>query len=126
VLRVLAALIALRALTNVGKPLGTGTGLVLFGVLLEGPVLWVLGPLLGVYMLAWAYGLWQLRSWAVPMGVAYLGLVAANLLLFPLLNALPGGTTLPMYLVYALVAFGVPALALGLLVRVRRAGGPAR
>jgi len=31
-----------------------------------------------------------------------------------------------MYLVYALVAFGVPALALGLLVRVRRAGGPAR
>jgi len=39
VLRVLAVLIAVRSLMNVGKPFGTGSGLVFFGFLLNGPVM---------------------------------------------------------------------------------------
>jgi len=119
VLRVLAVLIAVRSLMNVGKPFGTGSGLVFFGFLLNGPVMWVLAPALGIYMLAWAYGLWGLRGYAVPMGFAYLMLVAVNLIGFPLTEGLRAGVTLPMYAVYALVAFGTPALAQWLLLRLR-------
>jgi len=79
----------------------------------------VLAPALGIYMLAWAYGLWGLRGYAVPMGFAYLMLVAVNLIGFPLTEGLRAGVTLPMYAVYALVAFGTPALAQWLLLRLR-------
>src|SRR5258706_11739550 len=97
VLRVLAALIAVRSLGNLGKPLGTGSGLVFLGYLLTGPVMWVLAPLLGLYMLVWAYGLWHLRAVAVPMGLAYSALVVVNVIGFPLHQSLPAGATLPMY-----------------------------
>ena len=49
VLRVIAVLIALRSLGNLGKPFGTGSGLMFFGFLLKGPVMWVLAPLVGLY-----------------------------------------------------------------------------
>ena len=129
VLRVLATLIALRSLMNLGKPFGTGSGLVFCGFLLKGPAMWVLAPALGIYMLIWAFGLWGLRAYAVPMGFAYLALVTANLIGFPLTEGLREGITLPMYGVYALVAFGAPALALWLLLRLRAAApsaSPAR
>ena len=121
VLRVLAALFALRSLGNLGKPLGTGTGLVFLGYLLTGPVMWLLAPLLGLYMLVWAYGLWTLRGYAVPMGLAYLALVVVNVIGFPLHQSLPPGATLPMYGVYALIAVGAPALAIVILIRLRAA-----
>jgi hypothetical protein len=121
VLRVLAVLIALRSLTNIGKPFGTGSGLVFLGYLLTGPLMWVLAPLLGVYMLVWAYGLWTLAAYARPMGLAYVALVTINVIGFPLHQSLPPGATLPMYAVYALVAVGVPALAVVLHGRLRAA-----
>jgi len=120
VLRVVAVLIGLRALMNLGKPFGTGSGLVFFGFHLTGPAMWVLAPLLGVYMIVWVSGAYRLKAWAVPMGVAYLVLVAANLIGFPLTYGLREGITMPMYLAYAAVAFGAPALVLWLLVRLRR------
>lgn len=123
VLRVLAALIAVRSLGNLGKPLGTGSGLVFLGYLLTGPLMWVLAPLLGLYMLVWAYGLWHLRAFAVPMGLAYIALVVVNVIGFPLHQQLPAGATLPMYAVYALVAVGTPALALAILMQLRAARG---
>lgn len=119
VLRVVATLIALRSLMNLGKPFGTGSGLVFFGFHLTGPPMWVLAPALGVYMLVWCFGLWHLRAWAVPMGFAYLVLVTANLIGFPITQGLREGITLPMYGVYALIAFGAPALAQWLLLRLR-------
>ena len=124
VLRVLAALIAVRSLGNLLKPFGTGTGLVFLGYLLTGPWMWLLAPLLGLYMLVWAYGLWNVQAVAVPMGLAYVVLVVVNVIGFPLHQALPAGATLPMYAVYALVAVGTPALALAILMQLRAA--PAR
>ena len=121
VLRTIALLIALRSLGNLGKPFGTGTGLMFFGFMLKGPAMWVLAPAVGLYMIAWAYGLWNLRSFAVPMGVAYLGYVVVNLIGFPLTEGLPKGAEPWMYAIYALVGFGVPALALWILVTRRRA-----
>src|SRR5262249_38797844 len=88
-LRVLALGFALRAVGNLLKRFGAGSGLVVFGHLLsrETP----LAPLLGVAMLVYAYGLWREAGWALPLGVAYALFATANLLLFPVYTGLPPG-----------------------------------
>lgn len=113
--RVLAVVFVLRALTNLGKPFGTGTGLVFFGRLLTGTPMLVLAPLLGAYMIVFAYGLWHARPWARQVGAAYVAFVLVNVLRFPVEQPLPPGVTLPMYAAYGVVAVGVPFLALALL-----------
>jgi hypothetical protein len=120
-LRVIAVLVALRSLTNLFKPFGTGSGLVFLGTLLTGSSMYVLAPLLGLYMLIWAYGLWGARPFALPMGIAYAALVAINILRFPFAEGLPSGVTVPMYAVYGLVAVGIPVVAVWLLARRRGA-----
>ena len=91
VLRVFAVLIALRALTNVFKPLGAGSGLVFFGTLLGGPANLILAPLVGFYMLAYAYGIWTQQRFALPMGIAYAVFVTINLIMFPYPATAAGG-----------------------------------
>ena len=117
-LRVLAVLIGLRALTNVFKPLGAGTGFVFFGTILRGVGNAIVAPLFGAYMLVYAYGLWNERRFALPMGVLYATYVPINMLYFALKNPLPPSTT---YLsAYAAIAVGVTWGAVVLLVLRRR------
>ena len=67
VLRACAVLIGLRALTNVLKPFGAGTAFVFFGAMLSSAAgLW-LAAVVGLLMLAYAWGAWNLRRWALPM-----------------------------------------------------------
>jgi hypothetical protein len=106
-LRVVAVLIALRAVTDVLKPLGAGSGFVFFGKLLTGTACYVLAPIVGAVMLAYAYGLWQLRRFALPIGIAYGVLVTINLAVFPLLQGLPPGFNVLAYVAFALVGLGV-------------------
>jgi hypothetical protein len=121
-LRVVAVLIALRGCMNIGKPLGTGTGLVFLGTLLTGTPMLVLAPLLGIYMIVWAWTLWHVRGAALWMGLPYLALIAVNIFRFPSAMGLPPRVTMPMYAVYGVVALGVPALALWLVASLRREG----
>jgi hypothetical protein len=116
--RALAVVFVLRALTNLGKPLGTGTGLVFFGTLITGTPMLIVAPLLGAYMIVWAWGLWHATSWARPMGAAYVCLVLVNVLRFPMQQPLPPGVNLAMYAAYGAVALGVPVFALWLLREV--------
>ena len=116
-LRVLAVMIAIRGVGNALKRFGTGSGLVVLGRLL--PADTPLAPLLGLAMLAYAWGLWTGAGWASPLGVAYALFATANLLLFPLRTGLPPGLAPALYAVY--VVFGI-ALSWGsvwLLVRTR-------
>lgn len=106
-LRVVAILIALRAVTDVLKPLGAGSGFVFFGKFLTGTACYVLAPIVGTVMLVYAYGLWQLRRFALPMGVAYGVLVTINLAVFPLLQGLPPGFNELAYVAFALIGLGV-------------------
>jgi hypothetical protein len=120
-LRVIAVLIALRALTNVFKPLGAGSGLVFFGVLLSPGVLnTILAPAVGVFMLVYAYGLWTFQGFALPMGVAYAVYVVVNVLLFPVFQGLPPNFGFAAYAVFGVVAVAVPWLAVWLFVRQAR------
>ena len=120
--RVLAVLLGLRGLMNLGKvPLGTGTGIVLGGTLFTEGTPLVAGSIgLGLYMLLWAWGLWRAAGWAVPMGVAYVALVVVNIVRFP---TIPGQLreNIPMaaYVAYGIVAIAVPALATWLARRDR-------
>ena len=117
VLRVFAVLIALRALTNVFKPVGAGSGLVFFGKLLTGVANTILAPLVGVYMLVLAYGIWQQRRFALPMAVAYAIYVAINLALFPVFEGIPKPYGPLAYLGFAAVGLGVPVITIWLLAR---------
>ena len=58
-------------------------GIVIFGVRAEGigPNL-ILGPLMGLVVGAYAYGLWTLRPWVAPLSVVYAFYVPVNLVLF--------------------------------------------
>jgi len=87
-LTVMAALFVLLALSNFTKALqyqgnpAVG-GLVVFGHRFEGiGANAVAGPLFGLILLAYAYGLWKMRPWMKTLSVIYAFYVPYNLVLF--------------------------------------------
>jgi hypothetical protein len=103
----------LLALSNFTKPISqtlapdSTAGFVLFGQRLHGLANAIVGPLFGLVLGSYAYGVWTMRRWVVPLAGAYAVYVVANLLLFSL-NPPPGSDTPRIGLVlYALVAIGV-------------------
>jgi len=109
--RIMALLIALRSLTNVGKPFSAGSGLVFFGKLLSGFPNLVLAPALGIYMLVYAYGMYDRRQYALPMGIAYAIFVVFNVFLFPILQGLPPGFGFGAYVLFGILSIGAAAFA---------------
>ena len=110
-LTVLAVVLALLAVTDLLKPLrleGADTGLVFLGRRLDSATSAVVGPLVSVFLLVYAAGIWGLRAWAVPMAWLYAAYVTTNLLLFPFRTPQPPDAGLG-YLVFGLV-YGVLAI----------------
>jgi hypothetical protein len=114
-LRVFAVLIALRALTNVFKPFGAGNAFVFFGQMLTSTAGMWLAALVGVLMLAYAWGAWNLRRWALPMAVAYAAFVALNIPLFIVFNGMPGAGYRMLGVLFLLIGVGVTSGAAYLL-----------
>ena len=112
--KLIAVLIAVRALTNFAKPFGAG-GFVILGRLMHGLASTVVAPLFGVGMLFYAYGLWSARPWALPAGIAYAVWATLNVVLFPVLEGLRPGITPVMYGVFAVLGTAGPWLAVWLL-----------
>jgi hypothetical protein len=110
VLTVFAILFALIALSNFSKPLQMSAdhGFVFFGQRLSGFWNAVLGPLFGVFLLAYAYGIWNMKRFAMPMSHAYATYVILNLIIFSMSNPSPATTGEQIFfVVYAIVAIGV-------------------
>jgi hypothetical protein len=42
----------------------------------------MLGPLFGLILLTYAYGIWKLRAWVLPLSIVYAFYVPANMVLF--------------------------------------------
>jgi hypothetical protein len=87
-LTVMAVLFTLLAVSNLTKAYQYANnpevgGVVIFGVRALGvtPNL-VLGPLMGLVVGAYAYGLWTRRRWVLPLSVVYAFYVPLNLVLF--------------------------------------------
>jgi hypothetical protein len=112
-LTVLAVLMALLAISNFTKPLSqamapqSDAGFVFFGYRLHGLANAILGPLFGVVLASYAYGVWTMRRWVAPLAAAYAAYVIVNLISFVLHP--PAGADTPALglLAYALVAIGV-------------------
>ena len=85
----LAILFAILAITDILKPLhleGPTTGLVFFGTRQSGMANAILGPLMGLILLAYAAGMWRMRRYAVIIGWLYAVYVVLNLALYVKLN----------------------------------------
>ncbi len=120
VLTTLAVLMGLLAISNMFKPIAqtlapeSTAGFVSFGARLHGLANAIMGPLFGLLLAAYSYGVWTMKRWALPLAIAYAGYVVLNLLLYslnprpwsPLHVAGPAVDTFGM-IVYAMVAIGV-------------------
>lgn len=87
-LTVMALLFAVLALSNSTKALQhlqdpKVLGIVIFGVRFESVASnLILGPLMGLVLAAYSYGLWKLRPWVAVLSIAYAFYVPVNLVLF--------------------------------------------
>ena len=91
-LTVFAILFALLAVSNFLKPLQLGgerTGFVFLGQRLTETANTIVGPLFGLYLLAYAVSIWRMKRIALTMGWAYAAYVVVNLLLFNLRTSRP-------------------------------------
>jgi len=120
-LRIFAILFALLAISNLSKPLALSStaGFVLFGQRLSGVANAIAGPLFGLFLAIYAFGVWNLRSFALPMGVAYALYVLANLVLWNV--RMPAAASPPVWfgLIYLAVALGVSGGSAYLLLQNR-------
>lgn len=110
-LSVFAVLFSILAISNLLKPfqiLGPQTGFVFLGYRLDPIGSAVLGPAFGIFLLLYAYGIWTMRRWVLPLAHFYATWVVLNLVLFNLVTEAPR-TTLHLVggIVYAIVAIGV-------------------
>jgi hypothetical protein len=107
----MAVLFAVLAVSNVTKALQHAwdphtLGLVIFGVRFDDPrVNATIGPLMGLFLATYAYGLWRLRRWVIPISTVYAFFVPTNLVLFWYRET---GTPIPS--LGAIVAYLVVAL----------------
>ena len=110
-LTVMATLLTLLAISNFTKAFQylrdpTTLGIVIFGVRFESVESnLILGPLMGIVVGAYAYGLWTLKPWVARLAMMYAFYVPTNLVLFWYLQT---STTIPpigFILAYLAVAF---------------------
>jgi hypothetical protein len=110
-LTTMAVLLGLLALSNFTKALQhlrepSHLGIVIFGVRFESVAAnLVLGPLMGIVVGAYAYGLWTLRRWAVPLSIFYAFYVPTNLVLFWYFQTGPNVQPVVGIVVYLAIAF---------------------
>jgi len=119
-LTIFAVLFALLAISNFLKPfhLELNEGFVFLGTKLTGAANAVMGPLFGIILLVYAYGIWAMRKFALQVAYIFLLWVLLNMILFTVKNQ----STQPLAanLAAAIVGIGVP-LASAIVLRQRRA-----
>ena len=81
-------------------------GIVIFGARFESvPSNLILGPLMGLVLASYAYGLWRLKPWVARLSIVYAFYVPTNLVLFWYRQTGPDIPPLRFILVYLAVAF---------------------
>ena len=77
----------------------------------------VLGPLAGIYLAVYAWGIYRMRRFAIRMGLIYALYVALNLVLWNVRHENPLEIGVVLGVVYFVVAIGVSAGAAVMLMR---------
>ncbi len=83
-LTVFALLLALMAVSNFVKPFShnPGVGFVFFGTRLSGLPNMIIAPIFGIMLAVYAYGIFAMRKFALPIGIFYAAYVIINMPLF--------------------------------------------
>ncbi len=83
-LTVFALLLALMAVSNFLKPFShnPGVGFVFFGTRLSGLPNMIVAPIFGIMLAVYAYGIFAMRKFALPIGIFYAAYVIINMPLF--------------------------------------------
>ena len=101
---ILAVSNATKALQHLHDP--KTLGIVIFGVRFESVFSnFILGPLMGVVLATYAYGLWTLKPWVAALSIAYAFYVPVNLVLFWYFQTGPDVPPLGFLVMYLAVAF---------------------
>jgi hypothetical protein len=122
-LTVFALLFVLLAISDFAKPIlvnSKGVNFIFLGHRLTGTANAVMGPLFGILLLVYAYGIWTMRRWALPVAYIFTGWVITNTVLYNINN--PNEPTPPLYFVILtlVLGLGVP-LATAIILSLRRA-----
>lgn len=117
-LTICAVCFALLAISNVLKPLHIGgQSFVFFGTPLEGMKNAIIGPLFGVFLAVYTYGVWTMRRFAMPMSHAYATYVIINMTLWRLGDPDTTPAHVASGIVSAAIAIGVSLSAAVILTR---------
>jgi hypothetical protein len=109
-LTVMAVLFVILAISDFTKALQFANdpsvgGLVVLGHKFQGVKKnLALGPIVGIFLLTYTYGIWKMRRWVLPLSLFYAFYVPANMVLFWSLHQLPPATVrfMVMYLFFSL------------------------
>ena len=123
-LTIFAILFGILAVSNLLKPFqfgGERTGFVFFGSRLSGTANTIIGPLFGIFLAVYAYGIWNMRRFALPMAHAYATYVILNLILFTFRTPTPDTVGYQIFgLVYSAIAIGI-SVGAAVLITTRKA-----
>jgi hypothetical protein len=121
-LTIFALLFVLLAISDFAKPLqhSPGVGFVFMGVRQGGTPNAILGPLFGFLLLVYAYGIWTMRRYALPVAYIFTAWVIINTVLFTIKNHAVEHTSLAVAIVTTAIGIGVP-LATAIILSRRQA-----
>ena len=108
-LTIFAILFTLIAISNFLKPfhLFPNDGFVLLGTKLSGTANAIAGPLFGTIILLYAYAIWAMRKFAVPIAYGFVLCVILNMVMFTVKNH----ETRSLPTINIVVGIGVPLAA---------------
>lgn len=109
-LTIMAVLFVVLALSDFTKAIQFANnpergGLVMLGHKFQGVAKnLALGPLVGIFLLTYAFGIWRLKAWVLPLSIFYAFWVPVNMVMFWSLHQLPPPTVgfIVMYLFISL------------------------
>jgi hypothetical protein len=109
-LTIFAILYVLLAISDFSKPLShsPGIGFVFMGVRLQGTGNAIMGPLFGFLLLVYAYGIWTMRRYALPVAYIYTAWVIVNTVLFTLKHRSDPPPPLYFAILSTALGIGVP------------------
>jgi hypothetical protein len=121
-LTIFAILFGLLAISNFLKPFShdPGVGFVFMGVRLHGTGNAIMGPLFGFLLLVYAYGIWTMRRYALPVAYIYTAWVIVNGVLFSMKNRSDPHPSVAFSIAATAIGIGVP-LATAIILSRRQA-----
>jgi hypothetical protein len=120
-LTILAALFALLAISNFAKPLSHDphVGFVFLGTRLSGMPNMILGPLFGIILAVYAYGVFALRKFALPIAYVFTVWVVVNMIMYTIKHQSEPQPQLAFAIGSTVVGIGVPLVSAIVLYRRR-------